>query len=374
MSSKIYVLRDNVDITPLSETEFTEESIFQALIEKYPEILAGDLIDPINPRKWLLIQREKSISIEHGGGSRFSLDHLFVDQDGIPTFVEVKRSANTESRRLVVAQMLDYAANATKFWSIDELIKSYEYTNRSNENISLGSIGITLENEDLYWEQVISNLRMGKIRLLFVNDIIPIELKAIIEYLNEQMRYTDVLGIEIKQYLSKDAEDIKILVPRIIGNTERANQTKRPTSKRAYSNCDDFLESVTETPIKELFKKFFAHADENCFIIEQGTTGFSFSYIDNNGDKHVLLYGFGSDGVGSRNNRIDTTFDKLIALDSETLNFYKKEIAKLPFFKKISGSKPDNQKWDLSANSTHDELLSLLDVINNVIIKINENK
>src|SRR4051794_12230288 len=42
-----------------------------------------------------------------GGSSRWSLDHLFVDQEGVPTLVEVKRSSDTRARREVVAQMLD---------------------------------------------------------------------------------------------------------------------------------------------------------------------------------------------------------------------------------------------------------------------------
>jgi hypothetical protein len=45
------------------------------------------------------------------GGAWWSLDHLVVDQDAVPTFVEVKRASDTPARREVVAQMLDYAAN-----------------------------------------------------------------------------------------------------------------------------------------------------------------------------------------------------------------------------------------------------------------------
>lgn len=31
---------------------------FQALIEKHPDILAGEQIDSVSPRRWLLITRE----------------------------------------------------------------------------------------------------------------------------------------------------------------------------------------------------------------------------------------------------------------------------------------------------------------------------
>lgn len=49
-------------------------------------------------------------------GGRWSLDHLFLDQDGIPTLVEVKRSSDTRIRREVVGQVMDYAANAVAYW------------------------------------------------------------------------------------------------------------------------------------------------------------------------------------------------------------------------------------------------------------------
>jgi hypothetical protein len=42
-----------------------------------------------------LIKREKSIPAEDNGSGRWSVDHLFVDQDGIPTLVEVKRQSDT---------------------------------------------------------------------------------------------------------------------------------------------------------------------------------------------------------------------------------------------------------------------------------------
>ncbi|WP_089336932.1 hypothetical protein [Blastococcus mobilis] len=48
-----------------------------------------------------------------------SLDHLFLDQSGVPVLVEVKRASDTRARRKVVAQMLDYAANGVAMWQND---------------------------------------------------------------------------------------------------------------------------------------------------------------------------------------------------------------------------------------------------------------
>ena len=40
------------------------------------------------PRRWLLVAREAGLPGEEGGGDRWSVDHLFLDQDAIPTVVE----------------------------------------------------------------------------------------------------------------------------------------------------------------------------------------------------------------------------------------------------------------------------------------------
>ena len=55
------------------------------------------------------------------GADRGYLDHLFLDHDAVPTLVEVKRSENTQIRREVVGQMLDYAANGVACWSVEEI-------------------------------------------------------------------------------------------------------------------------------------------------------------------------------------------------------------------------------------------------------------
>lgn len=224
MSGNIFILNDNNELVALKESKYENEDLFQTLIEKYPQILAGDQINPDNPRKWIFVSREMGVPSQQDGSAQWFLDHLFIDQDGTPTFVEVKRSTDTRIRREVVAQMLDYAANATQYWPIDSIIEAFK-KNKNHYGNSLSDIDIEEEKEELFWQNVSSNLRSGKIRLLFVADEIPISLQRIIEFLNEQMTYTEVLGIEIKQFISDT--NFKTLVPRVIGRTASAVQTKR---------------------------------------------------------------------------------------------------------------------------------------------------
>jgi len=58
------------------------------------------------------------------------VDHFFVDQEAIPTVVEVKRSSDTRIRREVVGQMLDYAAHAKLFLRIEKIRDLFETTTR----------------------------------------------------------------------------------------------------------------------------------------------------------------------------------------------------------------------------------------------------
>ena len=179
MSGKIFTLRDGEKIIELTQTPYENEDLFQSLIEQYPEILAGEQIDPENPRRWVLISREMGVTLDDGIGK---LDHLYIDQDAIPTFVEVKRGTDTRIRREVVGQMLDYAANGTQFWPLSEIRTAYEKNTNNGKSNTLFDIGI--DDEETFWQTVDINLRNGKVRLLFVADIIPTSLQAIIEFLN----------------------------------------------------------------------------------------------------------------------------------------------------------------------------------------------
>ena len=115
MSRGIFLIHNNGQLVELREQAYDSEALLQELLANYPSLLAGDQIDPSQPRRWLLIAREAGVPGEQGGGARWAVDHLFLDQDAVPTLVEVKRSSDTRIRREVVGQMLDYAANAVVY-------------------------------------------------------------------------------------------------------------------------------------------------------------------------------------------------------------------------------------------------------------------
>jgi hypothetical protein len=105
MNDRIYLVSDDETLKPMEATPYANEDLLQRLLERYPDLLAGEQVDPDDPRRWLLVKREAGI--EHDGDEthRWRLDHLFLDQDGVPTLVETKIASNPELRRQVVGQM-----------------------------------------------------------------------------------------------------------------------------------------------------------------------------------------------------------------------------------------------------------------------------
>jgi len=79
------------------------------------------------------------------------------------------------------------------------------------------------DSAEAFWSKVKTNLQAGKIRLIFVADFIPPELRRIVEFLNAQMDPAEVLALEIKQYVG---EGLQTLVPRVIGQTAEAEKKK----------------------------------------------------------------------------------------------------------------------------------------------------
>lgn len=251
MSGGIYLVRDDGELVEMNERGYDTEDLLQGYLADYQDLLSGDQIDSANPRRWLLVSREMSLASEEDGAGRWSVDHLFLDQDAIPTIVEVKRSTDTRIRREVVGQMLDYAANAVVYWPIEALRARFKENRKDPEQDLASFLEDPAADPEEFWQKVKTNLQAGKVRLIFVSDEIPTELRRIVEFLNEQMSPAEVLAVEIKQYVSRDT-NLKTLVPRIIGQTAKA-QDNKPGGARSSRKWDEksFFERLETVRGKE---------------------------------------------------------------------------------------------------------------------------
>lgn len=244
MTDRIFLLGDDGELVPMEKSDYLSEDHLQRLLASYPDLIPGDGIDATSPRRWLLIAREVGVPREESGASFWALDHLFLDQDGVPTLVEVKRGGDTRLRREVVGQMLDYAANGVAYWPVGRLQSLFEATcvaRGEDPETLLTSFVNGLEDE--FWKAVKTNLQAGRIRLVFVADDIPPELQRVVEFLNTQMDPAEVLAVEIPRYA---ASGLQTLVPRVIGQTQEARSRKAGGGGRSSRQWDrpSFLQEL----------------------------------------------------------------------------------------------------------------------------------
>lgn len=149
--------------------------------------------------------------------------------------------------------MLDYAANSVLYWTPETL--QARLTKRCeleglNPDQQLAAFLADATSPGDFWQSVKTNLKAGKIRLLFVSDFIPPELRRIVEFLNEQMDPAEVLAVEIRQYAGGK---MRTLVPRIIGQTSES-LTRKTSGTRGIKQWDEptfFAELTSRTNEEE---------------------------------------------------------------------------------------------------------------------------
>jgi hypothetical protein len=298
-----YLERDG-KLVEMTKQSYAAEDVLQKLIATYPELLAGDE-DPSDRNRWVLIEREVPVADRPDAAGRWSLDHLFVDQDGVPTLVEVKRSSDTRIRREVVGQMLEYAANGPRYWPLSSVRAQFEARCSRDgdepDEVLQGTFGEALDVE-AWWKAVETNLREGTLRLVFLADEISQELKAIIEFLNEQMVRTTVLGVEVPQFAGGDEnESHRMFVPVVIGLSERAESVKTGPKSRRWTT-EQWLERHDERAEREdtaVTRQLLAWAGTHDVDVAFGTamTNPSMKLERPIGDRHVSVVRVYPDGT-----------------------------------------------------------------------------
>jgi hypothetical protein len=243
-----------------------EEQELQRLLEQNPDLLPGDQIRPDDPRRWLLIKNEMPVQDPSTGGDRWSVDLVFVDQSGIPTFVECKRFSDTRSRREVVAQMIEYAANGHYYWTRD-MFRQFATDAAEKRGSTLAEELLALQpdcgdDEAGFLESIENNLREGQVRLVFFLEEAPQELKSIVDFLNRQMERTEVLIVEAQQFEQSNGN--RLVVPSLFGYSEDARAVKRTVTvsgqpkkkwnkKAFFESVDSQLDAEGRAAVRELY-------------------------------------------------------------------------------------------------------------------------
>lgn len=225
--TKVYALSEDKSAKPLKRLRCKDEGTeLQDLLENNPQLLPSEQIYPDNPPQWLLIKREMPVLDPSTGAARWSIDFLYVDHMAIPTLVECKRCDDTRSRREVIAQMLEYAANGHHYWSAEELQARAQESSGGLDQLNswITQVGAVGGTSGAFFEAVVANLRKATMRLIFFLEESPNELRSLVEFLNNQLKETEVLLVEARLYESPSG---RIIVPWLFGYSEEARVAKR---------------------------------------------------------------------------------------------------------------------------------------------------
>jgi hypothetical protein len=197
----------------VEQTAFAAEVHLQEILAQAPGLLRQAGESP-----FALVMRE--FNMREAG----SLDILLVSAEGLPVAVEVKLQANSQSRREVVAQAVDYlSALAT-------------YTNDELDEATNGQLSAALRSfeqdtpEDEFerrWAAVGANLRAGLARVLVAVDAPTPGLERIIRFLAEASDL-DIQLVAIERYQA--AETGEVVVPRFLVSASSTARRSTPTS------------------------------------------------------------------------------------------------------------------------------------------------
>ena len=196
----------------LKDTNFTEKWL-QDIIHANPELVPASDIEPV----W----RDLMAVCQELPCPAGSIDNVFVTPQGYLVFVECKLWRNTEARRKVIAQILDYAKDIAE-WQYDDLSRAINRANNTDyENPLYECVNDHPEAADEieFVDRVSRNLRFGRHLLLIVGDGIQENLVSLVEHVQKHMGLHFMLGlVEVGIFRLQEQKGL-VIVPNIVAKT-----------------------------------------------------------------------------------------------------------------------------------------------------------
>jgi len=173
-----------------------------------------------------------------------SIDVCIVDVDGSITVVECKLASNSERRRMVIGQVIDYAS---AIWSDGEAAFFGAWQSRGGDDPAelLGADAL---------DQLKRNIGEARINLCLAVDAIDGDLRRLVEYLN---RVTlDHVRVTALQLAYARHGELEMLIPSTFGGEIAAAKTR--TDRPASWTHETFFEAIASEADRQLAREFFA--------------------------------------------------------------------------------------------------------------------
>lgn len=137
------------------------EALLQRLLDEHPSLLPLEIDRRLEGE---LVSLGREIPTPAG-----PIDNLFIDRSGHVVLVETKLARNPESRRKVVAQVLDYAAHVGA-WDYDRLDRLWRVRPGNSGSLAERMCGSPDDDVQRWVGSVERNLRSGAMAVVIVAD------------------------------------------------------------------------------------------------------------------------------------------------------------------------------------------------------------
>jgi hypothetical protein len=268
---KPLIIKDK-SVNSINRIEEFDELTIQDLVFNYPECIpVSDIDESYNPIIPVCTELRTPVG---------PLDIFMITPNGDIVIIETKLFRNPEARRKVIAQILDYANEISK-WKYEDLQRevNIRLARKKNTlyNIAYESYSELTLSESDFVDAVSRNLSRGKFLLLIVGDGIKEGASSIVEFLSNSGNTNFTFGmIELAVYdLGNEG---RIILPRTIVRTVDIQKfsIELPDgftiSNTVVSNNNNNEKDISpETlEIRHFFKKFWAEFLENLEIDDPG--------------------------------------------------------------------------------------------------------
>jgi hypothetical protein len=214
----------------VESNDYSSEADLQRLLAESPEIIP---LDEIRPGSGPLVAAVREFALPVG-----SIDLLAFTAEGEIAIIECKLSRNTQAKREVIGQILDYAAHlwGMSYGEVDQKIRERMDTNLA---VWIQQLVDTPEwDEEIFRGNVRNNLSSGNFLLLIVVNEINEELSRIVQFVNTSSSpIYDFAALEMRRFQHEGAE---MLVPRVFGPVRAV--TAKSAGKRKWDEAAFFTE------------------------------------------------------------------------------------------------------------------------------------
>ncbi len=205
-----------------NQTGYTDEAHLQSILLEHPWLIPG-------------VRKDARVCIEFQSGVGPS-DVMAIDLENGLTLVECKLASNSEVRRKIIGQVLDYAS---RFWRMSVEDFDAQWKVRTGRSLFFEE-----GDSNELWTKLEKSLSSGEFRVVLAVDEINDDLRRIVEYLNHVTKPSVALIAVV--YSRSEDEGVEILSRQIYGEELAEAKSQRSREDRERWTQEQFLSWIDE--------------------------------------------------------------------------------------------------------------------------------